>query len=750
MKAVSKEYTASMGSLLRNPSLVNILFYQIDTTAATDGEWSSEDVGEYSEFDTLDYTYEYSRTYATLELNRWALNGNSVIVAANGKVLDGYVSDSMSDETGHFESPVSITRIFESSHRFPGLTLSFDTRSSEWPSSVVVSIYSEGNLADTISIPVSETTVIINDKIDDCDKITISFGDGLPYRRQRLQRVLFGVLREISNNDIVSTKQSHDVDPLTRRLPQETMQFTLLDYDHNYDPENPESIYSYLDTKSPVSIQFGYTLPTGQIEWLKPDNYILNSKPSITDDRATFTGTGLIGSLSGMYYKSKVGRKSFYRMAEDVLTDAALTPTAQGSNPWEIDNSLRQMFTDAALPIDTHMNCLQLIAHACRCRLYTDDDNVIHIKPFGVTVVGIYNGIWADNGHLWYSDWNTVDKGNNVTNTYATLELNRWTLDGSGQVVVEDIAPTGRGFVGDAMSSDDGVYTTAPTFTRTFDVAHDLPVLNFRFDTLLGEYPSEITVKYYAGSKLVDTQSVTNITSAEVIVNSSEALDCTKIVVTAKGGLPYRRIRVTKVYYRETDFTLNFDSISENSQSVSKIDLLKSVAVSKYAYTVADDISTLYEGTTSEDTLHVEFSSMAQDVAVSVTGGSLVSSQVYASAVDLVLSSGTKTVKITGKTLTENSVVVTYPVNTEGEIDKEENPLITDDAMCRALAEHVAKYLKMRNTYDAEYRGNPELEVGDIIGLQTRYTDEMDALVLVDEIDFDGALSGKLKVKGLI
>ena len=84
------------------------------------------------------------------------------------------------------------------------------------------------------------------------------------------------------------------------------------------------------------------------------------------------------------------------------------------------------------------------------------------------------------------------------------------------------------------------------------------------------------------------------------------------------------------------------------------------------------------------------------------------------------------------------------------EIDKEENPLITNDTMCQALANHVKSYLQMRNTYEANYRGNPEMEVGDIIGLQTLYTDEMDALILVDEITFDGSLSGKMTVKGLI
>ena len=95
-------------------------------------------------------------------------------------------------------------------------------------------------------------------------------------------------------------------------------------------------------------------------------------------------------------------------------------------------------------------------------------------------------------------------------------------------------------------------------------------------------------------------------------------------------------------------------------------------------------------------------------------------------------------------------MVVSYDVAGDGETDVEENPLITSDGMSDALAEHVAKYLQMRNTYDASYRGNPELEAGDIIGLQTRYTDDMDALLLVDEIEFNGSLKGKVKVKGLI
>lgn len=749
MKSVSNAYKASMKAMLRNRSYVRITFGNVDTTAATDGEWESNGAASISEFETVDYAYQYGDTYAALELNRWALDGKTLIVPTGEDVQDGFISSLMSDAEGNFSTPPVITREFSLKHIFPGLTLTFDTRQQEWPLEVTADFYLNGEVVDTQTVSITSVQTTISTTATEVDKVTITFDRCLPYRRPRLENVLYGLNVQFVNKDIVSTQQKHDVDPLSRRLPTETMQFTILDYEHKYDPDNPAGIYAYVDKNSPIEIQFGYELPDGSVEWLKPDNYVLNAKPSAQNNQATFNGTGLIGSLTGTFYKSKLGSKSLYDMAQEVLLDAGLTLTEQGENPWEIDDALKDMFTTAALPIDTHMNCLQLIAHAACCRLYTDDDNIIHIRPFGVTVIGIYNGVWADNGHVWFSEWDTIDKGNTAENTYVTFELNRWTLGGDSQIILPDSNAGQRGYISEAMTGADGSFTNPPVFTKTFDVPHDLPVLAIRFDTVLNEFPGAVQVKYYHDDTLLDTQTAA-IDSVEVYVSSNLAIECTKIEVTMIGNLPYRRGRVTKVYYRETDFTLDFTSIGENSQKISKIDELKSVSVARYSYTASNDASTLFEGTTTETELHVEFSGLAQDVQISVSGGTLVSSNIYARAADLVLSSGTKTVTITGKTLTENSVVVSYPVAQSGEIDKEENPLITNDTMCQALANHVKSYLQMRNTYEANYRGNPEMEVGDIIGLQTLYTDEMDALILVDEITFDGSLSGKMTVKGLI
>lgn len=750
MKQVSAAYRSDMNQLLRNRSFVEIAFDNIDTTAATDGAWSSNGATSYSSIDTLDYTYAYTETCATLELNRWGLDGTSVIPQAVSTVHDGFVSNILSDASGVLSTPTILTRSFSHSHVFPGITLTFDTRTREWPMNVTVTFYSGDTVEKSVTMPVTQASVAIDAKVMECDKIVISVSTTLPYRRVRLEQVLYGIQMRFGNDDIISTLQTHDVDPLCRRLPQETMQFTLLDYAHNYDPDNPSGGYEYLDKNAPVSIRFGYQLSSGAIEWLKADRYRLSGKPSAAKNQATFTGTGLIGSLTGTFYKSKLGNKNFYDMAEEVLLDAGLTLTPQGDHPWDIDASLKTMYTTAALPIDSHMNCLQLIAHACRCRLFTDDDNIIHIERFGVTKSGIYSGTWSDNGHQASSEWLTIDRGNQSGTTYATLELNRWALGGNDQIVIDPASYTGKGYIGSSLSDVTGSYATNPAVVKTFSVPHDLPVLTIQFDEVCHEYPNEIVVRYYNGNTLLDTQTVSNPTSSNIVVNSDRAIDCTKIEIAFVTSLPYRYARISKVAYRETAFTLDFTSIGDDAITLSKIDQLKSVSVAKYSYVPETNTKTLYTGTTTDTKLHVEFSEFAQNVQVSVSGGSLVNSEIYASAVDLSLTTGTKTITITGTPLSENSVVVSYSVNLDGEVDKEENPLITNDAMCNALANHIKQYLQMRNTYQISYRGNPELEAGDIIGLQTLYTDNIDALILVDEIKFNGAVSGKVKVKGLI
>ena len=751
MKTVSDAYKRSMKQVLRNRAYVRIVFQNIDTSASADGEWADNGHEPFSELDTLNYERKYGRTFATLELNRWSLDGS--LDTYNGQeVMDGYVSSYISGTDGSYSTYPTLTREFSAIHSMAGLTLTFDTRTEEYPVCLAVEFYLSEELVDTLTIEnLMGSSVAVSHPVGQYDKIVIRPDTVLPYRRFRMEGVLFGVTREYGNDEIVSTYQSHDVDPLSRRLPAESLSFTILDFEHNYDPDNPQGIYAYVEEKSPVSIAFGYELDDNSVEWVKPDRYLLNAKPSVRNERVTFNATGLIGSLTDNYYKSLPGQKNLYDMAVAVLMDADLGLTPSGGHPWVISETLREMWTTAVLPINTHMNCLQLIAHAGRCRLFTDDDNIIHIEPFGVTILGMYNGTTMDNGHTDFSEWDSVGAGNNTDRSYVTLELNRWVLgDDNSQEIVPDEDAGGFGYVSSYESNQNGAFSTIPVITRVFDTPCNLNALRICFDTSAGEWPRALQAQYYRDDALIDTQTVENIAEVETFITSEMALQINKVVITILSASPYRRVRVSKMYYRTSDFFLDFSTITEKTQVATKIDQLKSVSVAQYAYLEGAEAITLYHEQTQEKTLHVEFAQPAQNVSVSVDGGEIVSQVIYGRAVDLVLTEGLKTVTITGTTLTESTVVINTPVNATGEVDIEENPLITNEAMRLALTEHVIKYLTMRSTYDVDYRGNPELEVGDIIGMQTRYTDDMPVLVLTDEISFGGGLSGNIKAKGLI
>lgn len=754
MKSVSDRYWNSMREPLRNPSHVIIQFGNVDTTAPGDGAWADNGAMPWSSFETMDYAFQYTADpYATLELNRWLGDGSFDLAPVSGPYTNqGFCASQVAGADGALSIPLPMmTRAFSLEHTMPGLTLTFDSICGEWPRAITVRLYQGNTLAEEQKVTdISSLEVKVATTATKITKIEILFDEMLPYHRPRLTRVMFGRMVEFTDYDIISVRQSHDVDPLSRRLPKESFSFTIHDYEKRFDPDNPTGIWQYIDTKSPISIQYGYEIDEeGTVEWLHPDNYVLNGRPAGRNYEATFSGTGLIGSMDRLFYKGTFGRKSFYDLAEAVLLDAGLTKTELGENPWDIDDDLKTMYCNVPLPVDTHMNVLQLIAHACRSRFFTDEDNIIHIRPFGVSIRGIYTGTWEDNGAEAYSEWESVGNDDELGAPYATLELNQWLGDGSFDLVPADGNYSLQGFVSSKISEQDGAFGTTPVVSRLFQVPHDLPIIKVTFDARNNEWPREVTIRYWRDGQVVQEKPVQDITGPELLIRS-DVVECDNFDLLFTDMLPYRRPRIQSVRYQETDFMLDFSTILEDTQSSQKTDELRNLMVSSFSYVPDEKASVLFEGSTDRTFLHIDLDSPATDIQVSVTGGTAVKSEIFAEAVDLTLSAGTKTITVTGVKQSQVSHARTWNVHQNGADDEIKNPLVSDEAMQEAMAEHYIAYLGYRSTYDADYRGNPELEVGDLIILQTNYTPEMDAIVLTDELSYDGSLHGKVKVKGLV
>lgn len=188
--------------------------------------------------------------------------------------------------------------------------------------------------------------------------------------KRSTQDIIFGT--EILTN----VTQTTDIDPISRRLPTEELSFSIMDLEGLYDINSPSAEWKDIDANATVTLEYGYHV-NGVIEWLDKDVYILSGKPSYNKGIATFNAQKRLATLTGIYYKGNFpsGNISYSSLAIQVLSDAGLS-----TNEYVLDDYLTNYTAYAPMPIDTYRNCLQMIAHACGCALYTDSNGRITIK----------------------------------------------------------------------------------------------------------------------------------------------------------------------------------------------------------------------------------------------------------------------------------------------------------------------------------------------------------------------------------
>lgn len=101
--------------------------------------------------------------------------------------------------------------------------------------------------------------------------------------------------------------------------------------------------------------------------------------------------------------------------------------------------------------------------------------------------------------------------------------------------------------------------------------------------------------------------------------------------------------------------------------------------------------------------------------------------------------------KITGKRVKDSSTDAQLTLNATGEDVRIDNYWISRDQ--NVVADLWQRYLSKRNVIEFEYRGNPEIEMGDNVYYVDKYGHKRFCTVLATNIRFNGAIRGKLVLK---
>ena len=143
------------------------------------------------------------------------------------------------------------------------------------------------------------------------------------------------------------------------------------------------------------------------------------------------------------------------------------------------------------------------------------------------------------------------DKTMELESRYATLEPNRWVLDGSFRLIPDDpVQLTGEvGHVGDLLSGDDGSFARPVWAELSFSNVSILQACSVYFsqDSVDG-VAKDFTVSVYSGDNAVYTKAFTGNAAVSVSLDGFTVYDPTAIRVTVtKWSLPSRRMRIAEI-----------------------------------------------------------------------------------------------------------------------------------------------------------------------------------------------------------
>lgn len=738
MQKVSKAYKESMKSPLRERAYIMLSFGLVNQEAQAKARIEEGDFSYYSNSSNIFGESNDDTVYATLEENFTKVDGSMFFLPrrnASHTYLDtGIVSEKLLSEA-IFELTINLNM---AATDFKGITINFG---ENYPVNFDM-VSSSGQVIEYRNN--TESLFTTEEVLENTTKVKlVVYSMKNPQSRLRIYSIRFGYGLVYYNNDVMSSSLESYVSPIGADVPQIDFTVQLKNYDHYFNVDNPKSAINFLETGQEMQIHYGYQLPdSDEIEWIIGNN-LLCSEWESDDYTATIRCQDIFRNMDSEFYKGIYNRNgiSYYDLAVAVLRDAGFTD-------YYIDPQLKNLYTKNPLPRVQHKEALQIIANACRCVLSQTRLGKIQIKSSFVPEAQASAETEAE-----YSNVENI-MNTEVKDEYASLATNYAVADGSMFFLPRNgVGVRNTGYVSAEISNEQCEFEKNPKVTIRQEVACMYYGARFTFGQSL---PSAFIIRTYNNGELVNTVEVGENEISKVTVVHTELDDFdTMVVEFTKTAEPQNRIVLNNFSFGDvTEFTMTRNDMTSSPKAI-KQELVKEVIVPAYSYqngvqeesliseemTVAvGDITTFFVGEPSYNYRAV-VDEDASGVTILEWGNYYIKVQFNVA--------GTYRLEIFGY---RYKIVEQYAVkslNNRGRTIKWENPLMSDIAMATDLAEWLGDYYASGIEYEYNTRGNPELDVNDIVYQENEFHDGMKVTIYRQTLNFNQSFSGKVTARRL-
>lgn len=736
MQKVSKAYKESMKSSLRERAYIMLSFGLINQEAQAKATVEEGDFAYYANAKNVLGEKSDDTVYATLEENFTKVDGSMFFLPRrnqSGAYLDtGIISDKLLTEA-IFELTINLNIVATD---FKGITINFG---ENYP----VDFDMVSSSGQVIEFRDNNQAVFSTEEVltDTTQVRLIFYTMKNPQSRVRIYSIRFGYGLVYYNQDVMSSSLESYVSPIGADVPQIDFSVQLKNYDHYFNVDNPKSAINFLETGQEMEIYYGYQLPeTGEIEWIR-GNRLLCSEWESDDYTATIRCQDIFRNMDSEYYKGMYNSAgvSYYELTEDVLRDAGLTD-------YYIDPQLRTLFTKNPIPRVQHKEALQIIANACRCVLTQTRFGTIQIKSNFVPE--------ATASAKTQAAYSNADKilDDSVKDEYASLNTNYTTADGKMFFLPRNLSGKtfNTGFVSAELSDENGLFASNPVVTIEQEVACMYYGAKFVFGNAI---PAEFVIRTYNDRQLVTeytvgTDEIERVTILHIDLDDFDTME----IEFTKTAEPYNRIVLNNFQFGDvTEFTMTKNDMLSSPKAI-KQELIKEVIVPAYSY---------QKGAQEESLINKEVTVTNGEITTFFIGEPSYGFRATAenTTAPVILESGDYYVKVqfkaTGHYRIEifgyrYKIVEQYAIkslNNRGKTIKWENPLMSDIAMATDLADWLGDYYASGIEYEYTTRGNPELDVNDIIYQENEFHSGMKVNVYRQTLEFNQSFSGKVTAR---
>lgn len=322
---------------------------------------------------------------ATFENNSWILDGSfispSTAYGGGGDSYTGYISDELTDDNGDYTTnPVLTVQLSAVAKKIEYLSIRFaggiDTSypktfkirtynsASEQINEHVFDIAKQTGLPLLVA-PIGDTNV---------NKVEFEFvGTVCPHRRSRLNKIMFGKAEIIEKYYLQDWKIDDKASLVADSIPTKTLTYSVIDYDGDYDIDNPARNNKLPSDYKDVLVLFTFGMEdNGLWKYAPTKTFNLLDISTTPEGVVTFECGSLLDVLTDTY------DQDIYNGPRTISTimDSLLSFSGIATDQCEL-NDYADDLIDIPLPESPVREIIQRLAFSCGATLTVNDNNKI-------------------------------------------------------------------------------------------------------------------------------------------------------------------------------------------------------------------------------------------------------------------------------------------------------------------------------------------------------------------------------------